>query len=90
MKPDFLPAASGSWPDGAAAAAYLSRVQSLLDAKGLDGSERAVKPLLRKIASAFQGRDFAGVRDGCDALIDVLSELPAPPTGPPAHAPPSG
>ena len=90
MKPDYLPAASGYWPDGAAAAAYLLRVQSLLDAKGLGGSEPAVEPLLRKIAAAFRGRDFAGVKDGCDALIDVRSELPVPRAGPPAHAPPSG
>jgi hypothetical protein len=89
MKPDYVSAPSGSWPDGAAAA-YLSRAQSLLDAKGLDGSERAVKPLLRKIVSAFQGRDFAGVRDGCDALIDALSEMSSRHGGRPADAPPSG
>jgi len=61
---------------GAAAAAYLARIESLLKARGLNGTEPQFKPLLRKIVAAFPARDVAGVTAGCDALIDAIEDRP--------------
>jgi hypothetical protein len=77
MTPPSSPAPSGSWPDGAAATAYLARIESLLKARGLKGTERRFKPLMRQIVAAFQARDMAGVTAGCDALVDAIEEQPA-------------
>ncbi len=66
-----------SWADGAAAVAYLGRVQKLLDAKGLDGTEAKLKPLMRKVTAAFQARDFAAFTAVCDALVNAIEAWPA-------------
>jgi hypothetical protein len=63
---------TGPWKDGAAATAYLARVQKMLDAKGLDGTEPKLKPLMRKAAAAFQARDYAAFTAACDALVDEI------------------
>ena len=63
------PALSESWPHGTAATAYLARDESLLNVRGLDGTDRLFRPLLRRIVDAFKTRDMAGVRVGCDALL---------------------
>lgn len=67
---------SGSWPDGAAATAYLARVESLMKARGLEGTDRWFKPLVRRIVAAFKARDVAGVTAGCDALVDAIEGCP--------------
>ena len=49
----------GPWKDGAAATAYMGRVQKLLDTKGLDGTEAKIKPLMNRAVAAFQARDYS-------------------------------
>jgi hypothetical protein len=66
---------AGPWKDQAAAVAYMGRVQSLLDAKGLDGTEAKVKPLMRRAVAAFQARDFAKLTAACDELVDVIKVM---------------
>ena len=74
MTPSPEPAPSGSWPDGAAATAYLARIESLLKARGLDGTDPRFKPLMRRIVAAFKARDMVGVTAGCDALVDAIED----------------
>ena len=76
MIPPPTPTPSVPWPDGAAATAYLARVESLLNARGLDGTSPQFKPLMRRIVSAFTARDMAGVTAGCDALVDAIEGQP--------------
>lgn len=63
---------SGYWPESAQAAAYLTRVQKLLDVRGLTGAEPHLKPLMRKATAAFRARDLAAVTAACDALVDAV------------------
>ena len=65
------------WADQVAAVAYMNRVQSLLDAKGLDGTEAKVKPLMRRVVAAFQARDFAALTAACGELVDVIESWPS-------------
>lgn len=65
------------WADRAAAVAYMGRVQQLLYAKGLDGTEAKVKPLMRRVVAAFQARDFAEFTAACGELVDVIEGWPA-------------
>jgi hypothetical protein len=67
----------GPWKDAAAATAYLGRVQKLLDARGLDGTEPKIKPLMKKATAAFQARDFAAFTAACDELVDVIEAQPS-------------
>src|SRR6476469_6627707 len=73
----LTPQPAGPWPDGAAATAYLGRLQQLLDAKGLDGTHTKIKPLMRRVVKTFQARDFAELTAACDALVDVIENWPA-------------
>ena len=66
------PQPPGPWKDQAVAVAYLGRVQKLLDAKGLDGTEPKIKPRMGKAAAAFQARDFAAFTAACDAMVDAI------------------
>ena len=61
------------WPASAQAAAYLERVQKLLEARGLTGTERRLMPLMRKVTEAFRAQDLAGVTAACDALVDAVA-----------------
>jgi hypothetical protein len=70
------PAPEKPWADRAAAVAYMGRVQQLLDAKGLDGTEAKVKPLMRRVVAAFQARDFAKLTAVCEELVDVIEDWP--------------
>jgi hypothetical protein len=60
------------WSEGAQAAAYLARVQRLLDVRGLTGQERQLKPLMRRAVAGFRDRDLAAVTAACDALVDAI------------------
>lgn len=71
------PQPAGPWRDGAAATAYMGRVQRLLDTMGLDGTHAKIKPLMRRVVKAFQARDFAELTAACDALVDVIENWPA-------------
>lgn len=64
------------WPEGAQAVAHLTRVQKLLSARGLDGTERHLKPLMKLAAAAFRARDLAGVAEACGALVDAIEGPP--------------
>jgi hypothetical protein len=68
---------AGPWKHQAAAVAYMGRLQQLLDAKGLDGTEAKIKPLMRRVVAAFQARDFAALTAACDELVDVIEAWPA-------------
>lgn len=72
-----MSASPGYWPESAQAAAHLARVQALLDARGLTGAEKSLKPLVRQAAAAFQARDLAGVAAACEALVDAIEGPPA-------------
>jgi hypothetical protein len=62
------------WLESGQAAAYLARVQKLLDYRGLTGRESHLKPLMRKIAAAFKARDLADVNAACDAMVDAIED----------------
>lgn len=68
---DTLP---GYWPEGGQAAAHLARVQKMLDARGLTGTESRLKLPMRKATAAFQARDLASVVTACAALVDAIEE----------------
>jgi hypothetical protein len=67
---------AGPWKDQAAAVAYLGRIQKLLDAKGLDGTEAKIRPLMRRAVAAFQNRYFTAFTAACDALVDAIEAVP--------------
>jgi hypothetical protein len=71
VTPD-APDPKAHWPEGAQAVAYLARVQRLLDARGLTGTERELKPLMRRAVAGFGARDLAAVTAACDALVDAI------------------
>ena len=77
MKPEYTLPPSNHWPHGALAAAHMARVQSLMDARGIDGTDKRLKALMRRIATAFRNRDFADLTAACNALIDVIEKWPA-------------
>ncbi len=58
------PPPSGYWPHGAAATAYLARVEKLLKYRGLEGTAPHFKPFMRAIVAAFEARDIDGVTAG--------------------------
>ncbi len=47
-----------------------------MKARGLEGTDRWFKPLVRRIVAAFKARDVAGVTAGCDALVDAIEGCP--------------
>jgi hypothetical protein len=60
------------WPESGQAAAYLARVQKLLDARGLTGREPHLKPLMKKVTAAFKAHNLADVNAACDAIVDAI------------------
>ena len=76
-RPEYRPAPvpSGYWPEAGQAMGHLTRVQRLLDARGLTGAERKLKPLMRRAAAAFKAQDLARVAAACDAVFEAVDGL---------------
>ena len=59
---------SPSWP--------FFRPADHLDVRGVDGTDKRLKALLRRVTTAFRTRDFEALTNACDALIDLIENWP--------------
>lgn len=60
---------------------YMSRVQDVIDASGLDEMEEyepTIRPLRHKVVDAFQARNLTGVRKGCDEMLAAIERMKKP------------